>query len=97
MKHAYFLKGKVNNVFRIECLKCLTSMIISDITPDDSDAVEREVQTFCRDHRHCIRKRPTQVEIFEAEDRADLEISDFIDSKQTIEDKEVVAYETTEQ
>jgi len=72
MKRAYFLKGLSNNVFRIECLKCHASVIINET---DSAVVERESQAFCRNHRLCIRKRPTQVEIWEAEDRADLEVS----------------------
>ena len=95
MKSAYFLKGKVNNIFRIECLKCLKSMIISDITPDDSDAVERAIQDFQSDHRFCIRKRPTQLEISEADDRADLELINFNNSDPTTGDKEVIVYETT--
>jgi len=93
-KGVYFLTGKVNNVFRIECLKCRESIIISDI---DSVVVERESQAFYKDHSLCIRNRPAQVEIFEAEDRADLEVSNFNNSDPRGKNKEVIVYETTEQ
>ena len=93
-KGVYFLTGKVNNVFRIECLKCRESIIISDI---DSVVVERESQAFYKDHRLCIRNRPTLVEIFKAEDRADFEVSNLNNSEKTGENKEVMVYETTEQ